>query len=145
MMAMRTMMPMPTLRTAPDNTRRHAGHHTTHPSIHHMYTIHIQVVYVKTVKAICSSNSVLRKFIMNLFVREVIVVVVIAVQCVSWFALPRTDPQVDRKFLCTFMCTRNDYSFTRAIKFSSCIPRQNKTIIIMKLVNATMGAKGHLI
>ena len=56
---------------------------------------------------------------MNLFVRELIVVVVIAVQCVSWFALPRTDPQVDCKFLCTFMCTRNDYSFTRAIKFSS--------------------------
>ena len=56
---------------------------------------------------------------MNLFVRELIVVVVIAVQCVSCFVLPRTEPQVDRKFLCTFMCTRNDYSFTRAIKFSS--------------------------
>ena len=39
---------------------------------------------MKTVKAICSSNSVLRKFIMNLFVRELIVVVVIAVQCVSY-------------------------------------------------------------
>ena len=59
-----------------------------------------------------------RAGIMNLFVRELIVVVVI-VCSVSCFALPRTESQVDRKFLCTFLCTRNDYSFTRAIKFSS--------------------------
>ena len=60
---------------------------------------------MKTVKAICSSNSVLRKFIMNLFVRELIVMVVIAVQCVSCFALPRTEPQVDSNF-CARSCVQ---------------------------------------
>ena len=37
----------------PPGTRRHAGHHTTPPTIKH------------TVKAICSSNSVLRKSVIN--------------------------------------------------------------------------------
>ena len=96
-MVMRVTMPTPTLRAARHQTIRTAMQDTTpRPQSYTARTsIHIQVVYVKTVKAICSSNSVLRKFIMNLFVRELIAVVVIAVQCVSWFALPRTDLQVD--------------------------------------------------
>ena len=40
----------------PLGTRRHAGHHATPPTINHTYI---------SVKAICSSNSVLRKFVMN--------------------------------------------------------------------------------
>ena len=120
---MQAMMPTPTLRVAPDNTPRRAcaamRDITPRPQLYTTRaSIHIQVVHMKTVKAICSSNSVPRKFVINLFVRESIMVVVIAMQCVSCFALPRTDPQLDRKFLRMFVCTRNDYSFTRAIKFS---------------------------
>ena len=40
----------------PPGTRRHAGHHTTPPTIKHTYI---------SVKAICSSNSVLRKCVIN--------------------------------------------------------------------------------
>ena len=40
----------------PPGARRHAGHHATPPTVNHMYI---------SVKAICSSNSVFRKFVMN--------------------------------------------------------------------------------
>ena len=40
----------------PPSARHHAGHHTTPPTVNHTYI---------SVKAICSSNSVLRKFVMN--------------------------------------------------------------------------------
>ena len=40
----------------PPGAHRHAGHHATPPTVNHTYI---------SVKAICSSNSVLRKFVMN--------------------------------------------------------------------------------
>ena len=42
----------------PPGARRHAGHHATPPTVNHTY------MYI-SVKAICSSNSVFRKFVMN--------------------------------------------------------------------------------
>ena len=40
----------------PPGARRYAGHHAMPPTVNHTYI---------SVKAICSSNSVLRKFVMN--------------------------------------------------------------------------------